>query len=218
MEIIRCKQDFSTGDTIWSVNPGVAPYGLIMAAGKLYITNLAGRNPGSDDKNVAGVPWSASRVENKNDGGSTREGSVTILEPATGKILKEVLVGLHPNDIISDKSGQYIYLTNSNSDNVSVISTSDDNVAETISVRLQPEINPFFGDSPNGLCLTPDGKTLYVANGMDNALAVIKLGKNASAKGSGNDDLLNRILWFAAKGNTEYPSKYAGSSSDDDDE
>jgi len=218
MEIIRCKQDFSTGDTIWSVNPGVAPYGLIMAAGKLYITNLAGRNPGSDDKNVAGVPWSASRVENKNDGGSTREGSVTILDPATGKILKEVLVGLHPNDIISDKSGQYIYLTNSNSDNVSVISTSDDNVAETISVRLQPEINPFFGDSPNGLCLTPDGKTLYVANGMDNALAVIKLGKNASAKGSGNDDLLNRILWFAAKGNTEYPSKYAGSSSDDDDE
>jgi hypothetical protein len=27
---------------------------------------------------------------------------------------------------------------------------------------------------------------------------------------SGNDDLLNRILWFAAKGNTPYPAKYAG--------
>jgi hypothetical protein len=27
---------------------------------------------------------------------------------------------------------------------------------------------------------------------------------------SGNDDLLNRILWFAAKGNVAYPSKYAG--------
>ena len=50
---------------------------------------------------------------------------------------------------------------------------------ETISVRLQPEINPFFGDSPNGLCLSADEKTLYVANGMDNALAVIKLGKKA---------------------------------------
>jgi hypothetical protein len=31
---------------------------------------------------------------------------------------------------------------------------------------------------------------------------------------SGNDDLLNRILWFAAKGNLPYPSKYAGAESD----
>ncbi len=27
---------------------------------------------------------------------------------------------------------------------------------------------------------------------------------------SGNDDLLNRILWFAEKGNTPYPAKYTG--------
>jgi hypothetical protein len=35
---------------------------------------------------------------------------------------------------------------------------------------------------------------------------------------SGNDDLLNRILWFAAKGNTAYPAKFAGAESDEDDE
>ena len=37
---------------------------------------------------------------------------------------------------------------------------------------------------------------------------------------SGNDDLLNRILWFAEKGNLPYPSKYAGAKrieSEDDD-
>ena len=34
---------------------------------------------------------------------------------------------------------------------------------------------------------------------------------------SGNDDLLNRILWFAEKGNAPYPAKYAGSPGDDDD-
>jgi hypothetical protein len=27
---------------------------------------------------------------------------------------------------------------------------------------------------------------------------------------TGNDDMLNRILWFAAKGNAPYPAKYAG--------
>jgi hypothetical protein len=35
---------------------------------------------------------------------------------------------------------------------------------------------------------------------------------------AGNDDMLNRILWFAAKGNTPYPSKFAGSDNDDEDE
>ena len=35
---------------------------------------------------------------------------------------------------------------------------------------------------------------------------------------SGNDDLLNRILWFAEKGNAPYPAKYAGAAGDDDDE
>ena len=39
-----------------------------------------------------------------------------------------------------------------------VINTLIDEITETISVRLQPEINPFFGDSPNGLCLSTDEK------------------------------------------------------------
>ena len=178
------KQDFLTGDTIWVTDPGVAPYGLTMASGKLYVTNWAGRNPEADDKDVAGVPWGLARVDNKTSGGATREGSVTIIETSTGRIIKELVVGLHPNEIISDRTGKFVYVSNSNSDNITVINTSTDEISETISVRLQPEINPFFGDSPNGLCLSPDGKILYVANGMDNALAVVELGKNATARAS----------------------------------
>jgi hypothetical protein len=34
---------------------------------------------------------------------------------------------------------------------------------------------------------------------------------------SGSDDLLNRILWFAAKGNTPYPSRYASASTYEED-
>lgn len=174
------KQDIS-GDTIWVADPGVAPYGMVMAAGKLYITNWAGRHPENDDKDVAGIPWGSARVNNK-AGGGTREGSVTVIDPSNGSIIKEVGTGLHPNCIISDKQGNFVYVSNSNSDNVSVINTSANAVVETISVRLQPEINPFFGDSPNSLCLSADEKSLYVANGMDNALAVVRLGKKASKK------------------------------------
>ena len=176
------KLDLTTNKIIWTTDPGVAPYGITMASGKLFVTNWAGRHPEPNDKDVAGVPWGAAKVSPVN--GSTREGSVTIINPADGKIIKDLTVGLHPNDIISNKSGRYVYLTNSNSDNVSVIDVKNKTVSETISVRLQPEINPFFGDSPNGLCLSTNEKYLYVANGMDNALAVIRLGKKSSVRGT----------------------------------
>jgi len=47
---------------------------------------------------------------------------------------------------------------------------------ETIPVRLAAGKNHFWGDSPNGLALSSTGDRLYVANGMDNALAVVSLG------------------------------------------
>ena len=194
------KQDLKTGDTIWIANPGVAPYGITMASGKIYVTNWAGRFPEPGDKNVAGVPWGSARVDNQ-AGGSTREGSVTVINPENGKIIKEIIVGLHPNEIITNKSGKFIYVTNSNSDNVSVINTATDEVTETINVRLQLSINQFFGDSPDGLCLSPDNKTLYVANGMDNALASIKLGKKASEKGSEQSSIVSGFIPTGA-----YPS------------
>ncbi len=195
------KQDLLTGDTIWIANPGVAPYGLTMATGKLYVTNWAGRYPEQNDKSVAGVPWGLARVDNGLAGGATREGSVAVIDPSNGKVLKEVIVGLHPNDITSDKKGKFIYLTNSNSDNVTVINTLSDEISETINLRLQPAINPYFGDSPDALCLSDDNKTLYVANGMDNALAVIRLGKNASSNSIRNKSTISGFIPTGA-----YPS------------
>jgi YVTN family beta-propeller protein len=201
------KQDLATGDTAWITDPGVAPYGIAMASNKLYVTNWAGRHPEQGDKDVAGVPWGLARVDNGTGGGSTREGSVTVINPSTGRIIREIITGLHPNDIITDKKGKYIYITNSNSDNISVINAVSDRVSETISVRLQPEINPYFGDSPNGLCLSADQKSLYVANGFDNALAVIRLGKKACVKSKEPE---SRVEGFIPTG--VYPSSICFSS------
>jgi len=194
------KQDFEKGDTIWITAPGVAPYGIASASGKLYVTNWAGRFPEDGDKNVAGVPWGLARVNN-DAGGSTREGSVAVIDPSTGRIIKDILTGLHPNEIIAGKDGKFLYVTNSNSDNVSVISAIKDDVVETIGLRLQKEINPFFGDSPNGLCLSADNSILYVANGMDNAVARILLAKCSSIKGSGQASAVKGFIPTGA-----YPS------------
>jgi YVTN family beta-propeller protein len=197
------KQDLITGDTVWIADPGVAPYGLTLAAGKLYVTNWAGRHPQEGEKDVAGIPWGAAKVNNR-AGGSTREGSVSVIDPETGAVLREIIVGLHPNEIISDQNGRYVYVTNSNSDNVTVINTLIDQITETVSVRLQPEINPYFGDSPNGLCLSSDQRHLYVANGMDNALAVVRLSRRAARRGTGNSSQVEGFIPTGA-----YPSGIA---------
>jgi hypothetical protein len=163
---------------------GVAPFGIAKANGKIYVTNWAGAVPDKSDANVAGVPWGSAKVDPRT--GATREGTVSVLNPETGLVLTEITVGLHPNDIVASADGKTVFVANANSDCVSAISTLDDKVSEVISVRLSAENNIFWGDSPNGLGLSQDGKTLYVANGMDNALAVVKLGKKAGVNTSAN--------------------------------
>jgi YVTN family beta-propeller protein len=173
------KLDIQSGKSIWSVPTGVAPFGIALSNGKLYVTNWAGSVPGYGDLNVAGVPWGSAKVDPRT--GATREGTVSVFDPIKGSHLKEISVGLHPNDVISSSDGKYIYVANGNSDLVSVINTENDEVTEQISVRLFQEKNSYFGDTPNGLGITSDGKTLFVANGMDNALAVVQLGKLSSS-------------------------------------
>jgi len=170
------KENLKSEEKVWTQPTGVAPYGITLANNKIYVTNWGGRMPVSGDTNIAGVPWGVARVDEKT--GATREGSVSVFDPATGNLLKEIVVGLHPNEIIHNKKGTLVFVTNSNSDNVSVINTKTDEVVETISVRLQDDINDYFGDSPQGLGISGNGKTLYVANGLDNALAVVKIGEH----------------------------------------
>jgi YVTN family beta-propeller protein len=178
-QVVKIKSE--TGEISWTSPVGVAPYGVVAAHGKLFVTNWGGGIPDESDTNVAGVPWGKAKVSTVN--GSTREGTVSVLDPATGKLLKEIEVGLHPNDIVKSPDENFVYVANANSDDVSVIDTREGKVSETISVRLMGDENPFWGSSPNGLAISGNGKTLYVANGMDNAIAVVDLGSKASSKG-----------------------------------
>ena len=194
--------DVQSGKVIWSVPSGVAPFGITLANRKLYVSNWAGSVPEKGDPDVAGVPWGSAKVDPKT--GATREGTVSILDPKTGNLLKEFRTGLHPNDIISSPDGRFVYVANANSDCVSVIKTEKDELAEEISVRLSPEKNSYFGDSPNGLGISGDGRTLYVSNGMDNALAMVNLGNHSSLNGTENS---SRVSGFIPTG--AYPAGVA---------
>lgn len=91
--------------------------------------------------------------------------------------VKFIHVGHHPTEMIFNSSQTRLYVVNSDGDSVSVIDTSTDRVVETISVRLEEKALP--GGSPEGLALSADGETLYVANAHSNAVAVVSLTRSA---------------------------------------
>ena len=186
------KIDIESGSIEWEADVGNAPYGIVVANGKVYVTNWAGGIPEKSDTDVAGIPWGRAKVDPET--GSIREGTVSVLDPLTGKVLKEIIVGLHPNDIVMSPDERFVYVANANSDQVSVIDTEQDQLVENIPVRLMGDENPFWGSSPNGLAISGNGKTLYVANGMDNAVAVVSLGSKSSSKSKIDESSINGFI------------------------
>jgi YVTN family beta-propeller protein len=168
---------------LWSTETGMAPFGIVIVGSKAYVTNWAGPVPTDSKKETAGVPYGAVYIDPRT--GATARGTVSVMDLVTGKTLKEIEVGLHPNAIIASADGKFVYVANGNSDEVSVIGTGKDRVVETLPVRLKGEENKYIGDSPNALAIDKSGTKLYVSCGMDNAVAVIDLGEKVSTSGKG---------------------------------
>ena len=178
------KIDLQNRQTVWTKPTGIAPYGIASAGKQIVVTNWGGPLPGADTagRETAGVPYGSAFINPKT--GATANGSVQVFDE-DGNMQKEIPVGLHPNAIIASKDSRFLYVANANSDKVSVIFAATLKVVENIAVQLIPGKNGFIGDSPNALAINNDGTTLYVANGLDNAVAVIKLGSTSSAQGTG---------------------------------
>jgi YVTN family beta-propeller protein len=102
---------------------------------------------------------------------SQRDGQVVAFDQQHGP--RAIKVGSEPNKMVLSKDGSRLYVANGDSDSVSVIDTSEEEVEATISLHRQGYV--FNGANPNGLALSPDEKTLYVTLGGENAVAVVDL-------------------------------------------
>jgi len=177
------KVRLSDKKVIWTTSTGMAPFGIAIAGSQAFVTNWAGPVAIDASRETAGIPYGNVYVDPKT--GATSTGTVSIIDLKTGTAQKEVEVGLHPNAIIATKDQKFVFVSNGNSDNVSVIDTQKQEVVDSISVRLNGPENRYIGDSPNAFALSDDGNTLYVSNGMDNAVAVINIAKfSSSAEGA----------------------------------
>lgn len=175
------KMRLSDKKEIWTTATGMAPFGIAVTKTKAYVSNWAGTTPSDFSRDTAGIPYPSVYVDPRT--GATSSGSISVVDLISGKVLTEINVGLHPNAILASLDQHFVYVANGNSDDVSVISTENDKVVETISVKLLDQENTLIGDSPNGLAINKSGSVLYVSNGMDNAIAVVRLGAEASLAG-----------------------------------
>ena len=81
--------------------------------------------------------------------------------------------GSSPNSMVA--TDEYIFVSNGNNDNISVISIEQDSVVNTIYLKPDDRIRQFRGVIPFGLALSPDQNRLYVAESGINAVAVINI-------------------------------------------
>jgi YVTN family beta-propeller protein len=161
--------DAQTGAVVRTFDVGVAPYDVVWTAGKAYVSNWGGRRPGPGDPTGPAGRGTEVRVDPETR--IAAEGSVSVIDLAAGRVKDEIVVRRHASDLAVSPDGRYVVCANAASDNLSVIDTRTDAVVETVWTKPSPA--DLFGASPNALCFAPDGRRLYVANGTQNAIAVV---------------------------------------------
>ena len=165
--------DTTTSMSVKRVPVGIYPYTTVMSGdgSKVYVTNWGGKVPGPSDFTDGMFPVVVDRRT-----GIPVTGTVSVIDTASNSVVKTIDVGLHPCGMALSPSGDRLYVTNANSDTVSVIDTGTDAVVRTLHVS-EPEHgqDALLGSSPNAVTVSPNGRTLYVANASQNAIAVLDL-------------------------------------------
>ncbi len=162
--------NLASGQVESEIPVGIAPYTVLLAGAKAYVSNWAGRRP--TDADTTG-PTSGSRTVVDPKTGIVSTGTISVVDLSLRTTIKEIDVDLHPSEMAMSPDGSRLYVANANSDTVSVIDTATDTRIDTLGVKPMDDLP--FGSAPNALAISRDGKSLYVANGANNAIAVIDL-------------------------------------------
>jgi YVTN family beta-propeller protein len=149
---------------------GVAPFDVVLVGDKAYVSNLGGRVPGKGD--FAGPAGRGTNVRVDKVRNIAVEGSVSVIDLAANKVVTEIVTGPHASALAVSPDKKYVVVTNTGSDTLDVIDTTNHAVVERIWARQTPA--DLFGVQPNALAFDASGRTLFVCNGTQNAVAVIR--------------------------------------------
>ncbi len=144
---------------------GVAPYDVVMVDNFLVVSNQGGRRARSGARTAP----SAGTETEVDERGVAKTGTVSVVDLAQRKVVKEIEVGLQPSGLAVGKG--WVAVANANSDSVSFISTKTWSVVTTLVVK--PDVRLPFGSMPNALAVSGDSKTMFVALAGNNAIAIV---------------------------------------------
>jgi DNA-binding beta-propeller fold protein YncE len=164
--------DAASGKVLRAFPVGVAPYDVVLTAGKAYVSNWGGRRPDTGDLTGPAGRGTVVRVDPVRHIASEGSVSVIPLTPAASVPATEIVTGLHASALAVSPDGRHVVCANAAADTLSVIDTRTDRIVETVWMRPKP--SDLFGASPNALVFDPSGNILYVANGTQNAVAVVQ--------------------------------------------
>ncbi len=159
--------DAATGavEQTWAV--GNAPRDMALVGSKLYVGNEGGRpaRPGDTTINSYGTQVPADPKT-----AATTTGTVSVIDVTNPSAsVASIDVGLHPTALYAKKGA--LFVTNTATNDVSVVDTATDKVVQTIATQPWPEAS--VGYEPDGVTLTDDGH-LLVTLGRANAVAVYR--------------------------------------------
>ena len=172
--------DAATGNVLRIWNVGFAPFDVVLAGRKIYVSNWGGRRPEADS--VVGPAGRGTLV--RTDARSiASEGSVSVIQLEENiqhsTFNPEISTGLHACAMALSPNGRWLVVANAGSDTLSVIDTRMDKIVETLCARQNP--GDLFGAQPNALAFDKSGKKLFVCNGTQNAVAVFQFEPGASS-------------------------------------
>jgi len=160
------------GKVLRTWNVGVAPFDVVLAGHKIYVSNWGGRRP--DNGSLAG-PAGRGTLVRVDARSIASEGSVSVVDLAQGAVSalpREIVIGPHAGALALAPNGKFLVAASAGNDLLSVIDTRSDEVVETITARQTPG-DP-FGAQPDALAFDAAGKILFCANGSQNAVAVFQ--------------------------------------------
>jgi YVTN family beta-propeller protein len=164
------------------IRVGNVPHSVVISPDgtTAYVSNEAGRIAKAPDFQgySNGTP-----VVAENPTGSTKTGTVSIVNLSTFTVTGSITVGLHPTGMAF--YGQYLLVADAYSDSMSVIDTTTNKVTKTINIALPIRVpGALVGAGPNSIAVDAANNIAYVALYNVNAVAVVDL----------NSDLVSGLI------------------------
>ncbi|MBV8894863.1 MAG: hypothetical protein JO051_00005, partial [Acidobacteriaceae bacterium] len=115
---------------------------------------------------------------------SLRDREIDAIDLSTRRVIARIKVKGQPNKMTLNASQDRLLVAEDESDSVAIIDTATNKLLREIPVGvpeglLPPAIATYSGHNTNSVTLSPDGNTLYVAQGNTNDVAVVDLAQGS---------------------------------------